>query len=475
MFEKFFLQNRLLAFIMGPITDKERSMDQILSEKLNALCADALPRYRIDPEIYSKSSIKRGLRNADGTGVMIGATGIGSVMGYYMEDGERVPMPGQLYYRGIRVTDIAEHHWRAGTFGFEEVVYLLLLGKLPNAEEAAAFNALLAQARPLPRGFFEDMILKAPSPNIMNKLARSVMAMYSYDENADDCSAENLLRQSIDLVARFPGIVADAYHVKRHAYDGKSLYIHNPKDELSISENFLRMVRKDKSYTRDEARLLDLMLILHAEHGGGNNSAFVCRAMSSSGTDTYSAIAGAVGSLKGPLHGGANGKVMEMFRAIRAGVSDLSSDAELKAFLEQLLDGRAGDRSGKIYGLGHAVYTQSDPRAVTIKKYAREMAEDKGLLEDFCLMERVEVLGIELIQARKKQGFPICANVDFYSGFVYQMLGIPEELYTPLFAIARIAGWCAHRMEEVLTCDRIMRPAYRAVVTRRDYTPMEAR
>ena len=450
-------------------------MDPILTEKLKELCADAMPRYSIDSGIYSNTNVKRGLRNADGTGVMVGATGIGSVMGYYMEDGERIPMPGRLYYRGIRVTDIAEHHWRAGTFGFEEVVYLLLLGKLPNAEEARLFNAMLAEARPLPRNFFEDMILKAPSPNIMNKLARSVMAMYSYDDNPDDCSPENLLRQSIGLVARFPSVVAHAYHVKRHAYDGKSLYVHNPKDELSISENFLRMVRKDKSYTREEARLLDLMLILHAEHGGGNNSAFVCRAMSSSGTDTYSAIAGAVGSLKGPLHGGANGKVMEMFRAIRAGVSDLSSDAELKAFLEKLLSGEAGDRSGKIYGLGHAVYTQSDPRAVIIKKYARGMAEQKGLLADFELMERVETLGIELIQARKKQGFPICANVDFYSGFVYQMLGIPEELYTPLFAIARIAGWCAHRMEEVITCDRIMRPAYRSVMKRSDYIPVEER
>ena len=450
-------------------------MDQILAEKLKELCADAMPRYHIDSDICSNINVKRGLRNADGTGVMVGATGIGSVMGYYMEDGERVPMPGRLYYRGIRVTDIAEHHWENGSFGFEEVVYLLLLGKLPKAEEARLFNSLLAQARPLPRGFFEDMILKAPSPNIMNKLARSVMAMYSYDEDPDNCSPENLLRQSIALVARFPGIVADAYHVKRHAYDGKSLYIHNPKDELSISENFLRMVRKDKSYTRDEARLLDLMLILHAEHGGGNNSAFVCRAMSSSGTDTYSAIAGAVGSLKGPLHGGANGKVMEMFRAIRAGVSDLSSDAELKAFLEKLLSGEAGDGSGKIYGLGHAVYTQSDPRALLIKKHARGMAEEKGLLADFELMERVEALGIELIQARKKQGFPICANVDFYSGLVYQMLGIPEELYTPLFAIARIAGWCAHRMEEVITCDRIMRPAYRAVMKRSAYIPLDQR
>ncbi len=450
-------------------------MDQILTEQLKNLCADAMPRYHIDSDIYSNINVKRGLRNADGTGVMVGATGIGSVMGYYMEDGERIPMPGRLYYRGIRVTDIAEYHWENGSFGFEEVVYLLLLGKLPNAEEGLLFRRLLAQARPLPRGFFEDMILKAPSPNIMNKLARSVMAMYSYDENPDDCSPENLLRQSIDLVARFPGIVADAYHVKRHAYDGKSLYIHNPKDELSISENFLRMVRKDKSYTRDEARLLDLMLILHAEHGGGNNSAFVCRAMSSSGTDTYSAIAGAVGSLKGPLHGGANGKVMEMFRAIRAGVTDLSSDGELKAFLEKLLSGQAGDGSGKIYGLGHAVYTQSDPRALLIKKHARGMAEEKGLLAEFELMERVETLGIELIQARKKQGFPICANVDFYSGFVYQMLGIPEELYTPLFAIARIAGWCAHRMEEVITCDRIMRPAYRAVMKRSDYIPIEKR
>jgi citrate synthase len=450
-------------------------MDSIILSHIAALCSDVRERYSIGPEAFADHNVKRGLRNADGTGVLVGATRIGSVQGYYMQDGERVPMPGKLYYRGIRVTDLVENHWAEGTFGYEEVAYLLLLGKLPNREESSIFNTMLAEARPLPNGFFEDIILKAPSPSIMNELARSVLALYSYDDNPEDRSVENLMRQSIGLIARFPGIVADAYHVKRHAYDGKSLYIHNPRDGLSVSENFLRMVREDKSYTAEEAKLLDLMFILHAEHGGGNNSAFVCRSMTSTGTDTYSAVAGAVGSLKGPLHGGASGKVVEMFRYIRQNVRDYGSDAEIRAYLEKLFDGTEGDHSGKLYGLGHAVYTESDPRALMIKKYAKGMAAEKGMLEEFALMENVERLGIELIEERKKRGFPICANVDFYSGFVYGMLGIPEELYTPLFAIARIAGWCAHRIEEVVTCDRIMRPAYRAIMTKEDYIPMDER
>mgnify|MGYP002624547254 CR=1 FL=1 len=336
-------------------------------------------------------------------------------------------------------------------------------------------HAMLEEARPLPRGFFDDMILKNPSPSVMNGLARSILALYTYDDDPDSRSIENLMSQSVSLIARLPVIVAQTYAVKRHVYDNKSLYIHNPKDGLSLSENFLRMVRKDKHYTPEEAKLLDLMLILHAEHGGGNNSAFVCRALSSSGTDTYAAIAGAVGALKGPLHGGANTKVVEMFRELDAGIRDKTDDDEIRAYLQRILRREAGDGSGKIFGLGHAVYTISDPRAVLIKKYAGGMAETTGRLEEFRFMERVERIGIELLSPKRPDGLPMCANVDLYSGFVYSMLGIPEELYTALFAIARIAGWCAHRMEEVLTGGKIMRPAYRAVMNRSAYIPIDER
>lgn len=421
------------------------------------------------------SSTKRGLRNDDGTGVLLGVTGIGSVQGYYLEDSERVPTEGQLYYRGISVLDIIKNHRKNNSFGYEEVAYLLLFGKLPTKEEFEQFNAILSQNRALPDGFVEDVLLRAPSRNIMNQLSRGIEALYSYDQIDDDTSPENLLRQSIELIARFPSIVANAYAVKRHRFYGKSLYIHNPKAGLSLSENFLRMVRPDKTYTDEEAKLLDIMLILHAEHGGGNNSAFVCRAVSSSGTDTYSAIAAAVNSLKGPLHGGANAKVMEMIGYIKNDLPDYSDKAKLREYLCKLLDGTAGDRSGKIYGLGHAVYTISDPRAVSIRDSARSLAEKHGRLDELKLLENIESIGKELICERKKLDLPICANVDLYSGFVYDMLGIPEDLYTPLFAIARVAGWCAHRMEEVISCKRIMRPAYKAAIKRVPYSPMDER
>jgi citrate synthase len=447
---------------------------QIIQKYMHTLCSDVEERYAIPPAMLTRA-VHRGLRNDDGTGVLVGATRIGSVRGYYMDDGERMPMNGKLLYRGVQMSELAENHWQAGTFGYEEVAYLLLLGKLPNQAQMDLFSAMLAEARPLPQGFFDDMILKNPSPNVMNGLARSILALYTYDDNPDDRSIENLMSQSVSLIARLPVIVAQTYAVKRHIYDGKSLYIHRPKDELSLSENFLRMIRKDKSYTPEEARLLDLMLIIHAEHGGGNNSAFVCRALSSSGTDTYSAIAGAVGALKGPLHGGANAKVVEMFHYINSVVTDKEDEDQIRNCLLTILSKEGGDHSGKIYGLGHAVYTMSDPRAVLIKKYARGMAQDKGRLEEFQFMERVERIGIELLMEKKKDGFPLCANVDFYSGLVYSMLRIPEELYTPLFAIARIAGWCAHRMEEVLTGGRIMRPAYRAAMERTAYIPIAER
>lgn len=445
-----------------------------LNDDIHALCADIAEQYRIPKPCLDDPSIKRGLRNADGTGVIVGVSNIGSVQGYYVEDGVRVPVPGKLYYRGISMEDIVNAHRKSGTFGYEEVAYLLLFGKLPTREQQMRFNRLLEKSRRLPDRFNEDMILKAPSCNVMNQLERCVLGLYAYDEAADDVSVQNITRQSIELIGRFPLIAANAYRAKRHYYDHKSLHLHNPVPELSVAENYLRMLRADKSYTQDEARLLDLMLILHAEHSS-NNSTFVCRAISSSGTDTYSAIAGAVGSLKGPLHGGANAKVMQMFRALKEELGDAPTDAALGAYLDRVLDGEAGDRSGKIYGLGHAVYTISDPRAVIIKNYAMDLAGDKGRAADLELMERIEAIGIEKIMARRKTKIAMCANVDMYSGLIYDMLGIPEDMYTPLFASARIAGWCAHRLEEVITGGRIMRPAYRAAVIRAPYIPLSER
>lgn len=441
-------------------------------QRLKALMKN---QYVLKPKDRDDINIKRGLRNADGTGVLIGVTNIGSVQGYYMEDGERVPMPGKLYYRGINLEDIVESHRRSGTFGFTEVVFLLLTGILPTQDQLTEFEAMLAEARQLPKGFVEDMILRAPCQDIMNKLARSVLALYSYDDRPDDLSPENLMRQSIELVARFPTIVAHAYATKRHYFDHDSLYIHNSNPELTVAEDFLRMLRKDNSFTAEEARLLDLMLMIHAEHGGGNNSTYVCRAMSSSHTDTYSAIAGAVGSLKGPLHGGANAKVMEMFRNIQEHVHDLEDEDEISAYLAKILRGQANDGSGKIYGLGHAVYTMSDPRCELLKKYSMAVAQNSGHREDLELMMRIEKCGIPLITRMKNLTIPICANVDMYSGLIYNFLNIPQELFTPLFAIARISGWCANRMEEVLTCSRIHRPAYRASVLRIPYVEMKDR
>lgn len=429
--------------------------------------------YTIGEEYY-RGDVKRCLRNSDGTGVLVGVTKVGSVQGYFMQDGQRVPAPGKLYYRGIELTEIVEAHRKEDTFGFEEVAYLLLMGYLPTRGELNHFNDIMNRARKLPDGFTEGMIMRHPSRNIMNELERSILSLYSYDPEPDNIEIDNILMQSVRLIGYFPSIIANAYAVKRHYFDGDSLHIHFPVENLSTAENFLRMMRPDKSYTDEEAKLLDMMLMVHAEHGGGNNSTFVCRALSSSGTDTYSAIAGAVGSLKGPLHGGANAKVMEMFRYVKENV-DPHDDGSIKDYLNKMLDREAGDRSGKLYGLGHAVYTMSDPRAVLLKKYARHMAEIKGYAEDFDLLQKVEKLGIPLIQERRKSDAPMCANVDMYSGLVYTMLGIPEDVFTPLFASARIAGWCANRIEEVVTCHRIMRPAYRAVTIRGKYVPMEER
>ncbi len=443
--------------------------------------ADALAyylasEYAIDYSKLDLSNMKRGLRNEDGSGVLVGMSKVGSAHGYYIEDGLRVPQEGHLYYRGIDVNEIVAAHKKANTFGYEEVCYLLMCGTLPNKQTMNRFIHILSRAKPLPAGFFESEFMKKPSRDIMNSLSKAVLSLYAYDDNPDDTSLVNVLLQSILLVARFPTIIADAYSVKRHYYDGESLYIHHTKENLSLAENFLRLVRKDKSYTDEEAKLLDLMLVLHAEHSGGNNSTFTCRAVTSTGTDTYSAISAAIGSLKGPLHGGANAAVMKMLRDIKAHVGDINDDDEVGAYLDKIIAGEAGDGSGKLYGIGHAVYTLSDPRAVIIKKYLTEAGEKYGGHSDeFILAEKVEHLGIPKLMKAKNMTTPICANVDLYSGIVYNILGIPEDLYTPLFAMARISGWCAHRLEEIVTGGRIIRPAYRSVAVPRKYVPVENR
>ncbi|MDR0397295.1 MAG: citrate synthase [Oscillospiraceae bacterium] len=445
-----------------------------MRQALSDMCAQMESAYTIPPEQFEHESVKRGLRNSDGTGVIAGVTRIGSVRGYHMEDGVPIPADGRLYYRGINVMDIVQAHREAGTFGFEEVSYLLLLGRLPNADQYASFKSLIENGRKLPDGFFEDMILKAPSQNVMNKLSRAVLALYSYDPDPDNLSSENLVRQSVELIARLPVIIADAYAVKRHYYDNRSLLVHTPT-QGSVAENFLHMLRPDNCFTREEALLLDLMLILHAEHGGGNNSAFTCRVLASTATDTYGCIAGAINSLKGPLHGGANQKVMEMFRDVHANVLDPTDEDEIYRYLCKIRDREAGDRSGKIYGLGHAVYTLSDPRALMLKQCVASLARKTAQTNAFQLMERIERQGTRALYAKLGTKKRVCANVDMYSGLVYQMLGIPEELFTPLFAIARIAGWCAHRVEEALTGNRIIRPAYRAMMDKTKYTAMRDR
>jgi len=446
-----------------------------MSRLLAGLCASYQENNHIDPEAYERFQVKRGLRNADGTGVVAGITEIANVRGYYIQDEERLPRPGQLTYRGIDVSELIEGFTSEERFGFSETAYLLLLGALPTREQLAGFDAFLDASHDLPPMFTEDMILKAPSPDVMNKLARGVLTLYSYDDNPEDMTLSSELRRAMVLIARVPQIVAHAYAAKRHYYDRESLYLHMPQPGLSLAENFLWSVRHDNKFTHEEARLLDLCMVLHAEHGGGNNSAFACRVLSSTGTDLYSAIAAAIGSLKGPRHGGANKKVMEMLGFIQSEVRDWADDEEVAAYLGRLLDKEAGDRSGLIYGMGHAIYTLSDPRAVILKRYARQLAESKGLLPQFQLYEAVERLTPQVL-ARHGQRKVVCANVDLYSGFVYQMMGIPMELYTPLFAMARMVGWCAHRLEELYTPGgRIIRPAYKVVAPARSFVPLAER
>jgi len=429
----------------------------------------------IDPELYAKYDVKRGLRDADGKGVLVGLTRIGNVYGYDVVDGKPVAVPGKLIYRGYDVEDIIHDIEKSEQFGFEQVIYLLLFGELPNASQLAEFDAIIGENRELPNNFVEDMILKSPSSDIMNKLARSVLVSYSYDPNPEDTSIANNLAQCIQLIARFPTMVAYGYQAKRRHYDGKSMYLHNPLPNLSTAENFLRLIRADKNYDKLEAELLALALILHAEHGGGNNSSLTVHVVSSADTDTYSAIGAAVGSLKGRRHGGANIKVAEMMDDIKANVRDWSNEKDVGDYLRKLLRKEAFDRSGLVYGQGHAVYTISDPRAILLREKARELAVVKKCVEEFelyCLIERIFPA---IFKEEKGADKRICTNVDFYSGFVYSMLGIPRELYTPIFAVSRIAGWAAHRLEEIISGGRIYRPAFKQVGDLREYVPIGKR
>jgi citrate synthase len=432
--------------------------------------------YQSQPtQVYDDYNIKRGLRNPDGTPVMAGITAIGDVRGYYMQDGERIAVDGKLKYRGINVTTIVENCQKEKRFGFEEVAFLLIFGFLPSRALLAEFNEVLANYRTLPDNFPEDMILKAPSPNIMIKLARSVLALYTYDPNPDDISLRNLLRQSIELIARLPTMAVYGYYAKISYYDNQSLILHHPQEHLSTAENFLYLLRADNQYTNFEAEILDLLLMLHAEHGGGNNSTFATRVVSSTGTDTYSAIAAAIGSLKGPKHGGANQQVMGMIDYFKTSLHDITSESEVKDCIAKIIKKEAYDHKGLIYGMGHAVYTKSDPRAVLLKEKAEQMAKIKGFEEEFELYNLIEKLTPEVFAEIKGDSKMISANVDLYSGFVYKMLGIPSSLYTPLFAISRIVGWCAHRIEEVITCNRIIRPGYKSIYKENVYVPIDER
>ncbi len=448
-----------------------------MNEKKHMFDKDANELYKPFPkELFKAYGVKRGLRNEDETGVMAGLTAVGQVNGYYIEDGEKFPIEGVLKYRGYNIADIVRSCEEERRFGYEEVVFLLLFGKLPNRDQLEKFSDIIGGLRPLPDGFAEDMILKAPSSNIMNKMARSVLAMYSYDDNPDETTVENILRQSIELIARLPVMAAVGYQAKRHYRDGESMYLHVPQTNLSTAENLLYMLRPDNQYAREEAEMLDVLLMVQAEHGGGNNSAFTTRVVSSSGTDTYSAIAAAIGSLKGPKHGGANAKVLGMMEDIKAHVSDWEDEAEVANYIDKILCKEAYDGAGLIYGMGHAVYTYSDPRCILLKERAENLAKTSPEWQkEFELYKLVEKLTPECFKRIKKNEKVMCANVDMYSGFVYKMLGIPSEMYTPIFAVSRIAGWCAHRLEETIGCSRIIRPAYKSIAKKRAYVPLEER
>ena len=441
-------------------------------EALTKVCEE---NSKMDVALYGKYDVKRGLRDINGKGVLAGLTQVSNIVSSKTIDGKSVPCDGELYYRGINIRDLTNGFLKENRFGFEETTYLLLFGVLPTEEQLKDFCKILGNQRSLPRNFVRDVIMKAPSKDMMNTLSRSVLTLYSYDSNPEDISLPNVLRQCINLISIFPMLSVYGYQAHRHYNQNKSLYIHNPKKELSTAENILRMLRSDKKYTPLEAKILDLALVLHMEHGGGNNSTFTTHVVSSSGTDTYSAIAAALGSLKGPKHGGANIKVVSMFDDMKKHVHDWKDEEEVSAYLRKLLHKEAFDKRGLIYGMGHAVYTLSDPRAVILKRYAKKLAEAKGKMDEFHLYETVEEVSKDLIMKAHLRYKPVCANVDFYSGFVYTMLGIPRELFTPIFAIARISGWSAHRLEELVNKGKIIRPAYKYVGSHVDFREIDER
>lgn len=429
----------------------------------------------INPELYTKYDVKRGLRDISGKGVLAGLTEISEVRSYIIQDSDLVPCEGKLFYRGYDIEEIVAGFIGEDRFGFEEVTYLLLFGELPSHEQLDEFRKLLATYSTLPTSFVRDIIMKAPSPDMMNTLARSVLTLYAYDDNANDISIPNVLRQCLQLIALFPLFSVYGYQAYRHYHDGQSLFIHQPDPELSIAENILHLLRPDSQYTALEAKILDVALVLHAEHGGGNNSTFTTHVVSSSGTDTYSVIAASLGSLKGPKHGGANIKVVQMLEDMKKNLSDWEDETAVRQYLTALLNKQAFDKAGLIYGMGHAVYSLSDPRANIFKKFVKSLSEEKGLTKEFKLYSLVERIAPEVIAKERKIYKGVSANVDFYSGFVYSMLGLPSELFTPIFAIARIAGWSAHRIEELINAGKIIRPAYKNIAPHRPYTPIDKR
>lgn len=429
----------------------------------------------IDTELFTKYEVKRGLRDLNGKGVLAGLTHISDVKATEIVNGVSVPAHGRLIYRGYDVKDLVDGFTKENRFGFEEITYLLLFDKLPNEKELADFRNLLANYRTLPTSFVRDIIMKAPSKDMMNTLARSVLTLYSYDDRADDTSIPNVLRQCLQLISLFPLLTIYGYQAYSHYHDGNSLFIHQPQPELSTAENILHILRPDSSYTPLEARILDIALVLHMEHGGGNNSSFTTHVVTSSLTDTYSTVAAAIGSLKGPRHGGANIKVVQMFEDMKKEVSDWEDEEQVGAYLKKLLHKEAFDHAGLIYGVGHAIYSKSDPRAVVFKSFVEKLSEEKGLHKEFALYSLVEKLAPKIIEEERQMYKGVSVNVDFYSGFVYSMLGLPLELYTPIFAIARIAGWSAHRLEELANNGKIIRPAYKPISEEKNYIDMDKR
>ena len=440
--------------------------------QLSQLCVE---NSRIESDLYTQYQVNRGLRDLNGNGVLTGLTEISEIQSHKVVDGVQVPCEGKLYYRGVDIEDIVKGFIEEKRFGFEEATYLLLFGELPTAEQLRGFNDLLVKYRSLPTNFVRDIIMKAPSADMINTLSRSVLTLYGYDTNADDISIPNVLRQCIQLIALFPMLSVYGYQAYSHYHDGNSLFIHNPQPELSTAENILYTLRPDSQYTDLEARILDLALVLHAEHGGGNNSTFTTHVVSSSGTDTYSTIAASLGSLKGPKHGGANIKVVRMFEDMKGKVHDWTDEAEVSAYLVGLLHKEGFDHSGLIYGMGHAVYSLSDPRANIFKAFVKRLSEEKGLDKEYQLYALVERLAPQIIAKERKNYKGVSANIDFFSRFVYRMLNLPLQLYTPIFAVSRIAGWSAHRIEELINAGKIIRPAYKSVADHRAYIPLEDR